>query len=38
MKLRSFCGAAGGIGNDALYIVGCYEDKAIILDPHYVQE
>ena len=38
MNLKQFCGAAGGTGQDALYIVGIYEDKAIIVDPHYAQE
>lgn len=34
----SFCGIAGGVGNEALFIVGEYKEMAIILDPHYVQK
>ena len=37
MRLKQFCGAAGGSGNDALYLVGFYEEKMILLDPHYAQ-
>ena len=28
----------GGIGGEAIYIVGHHEDNFIILDPHYIQE
>ncbi len=38
MKLHSFCGAAGGTGQSALFVAGFCEEKAIILDPHYAQE
>ena len=38
MKTPYFCGLVGGVSNEALYIVGFHEDKAIILDPHYIQE
>jgi hypothetical protein len=38
MKMSSFCGMIGGVSNQALYIVGFQDNKAIILDPHYVQE
>ena len=27
----------GGVGGEAIYIVGHHEDNIIILDPHYVQ-
>ena len=29
---------ASGQRNEALYVVGSFEKKAIILDPHYVQK
>lgn len=38
MRLPQFCGMVGGVSNQALFIVGFQDDKAIILDPHYVQE
>lgn len=36
--MAEFCGMIGGVSGQALYIVGFQDDKAIILDPHYVQE
>lgn len=38
MKLQNFCGLIGGVANEALFIVGFHEDKAIVLDPHYIQD
>lgn len=38
MKTPYFCGLIGGVANEALYIVGFHEERAIILDPHYIQE
>jgi hypothetical protein len=37
MKHETWVGAIGGIKGQALYIVGSYDDKVIVLDPHYVQ-
>ena len=37
MSYKNFAGIMGGIAGQALYILGFYEDKVIILDPHYVQ-
>lgn len=36
-KDRRFVGMASGQKNQALYVVGVFDNKAIILDPHYVQ-
>lgn len=30
-------GMITGIGGEAIYVVGYYEDQLIALDPHYVQ-
>ena len=38
IKDRRFIGMASGQRNEALYVVGSFEKKAIILDPHYVQK
>ncbi len=37
MREPSFCGIVAGINNEALYVVGEYDEMAIVLDPHYVQ-
>ena len=37
MGCRCFAGIMGGIAGQALYILGYYQDRVIILDPHYVQ-
>lgn len=37
IKEPSFCGIVGGVNNEALFVVGEYNELAIILDPHYVQ-
>ena len=38
IKDKRFVGMISGSGGEALYVVGAFEDLAIILDPHYVQE
>ena len=37
MKHRTFCGMIGGTSGQAFYVLGFYNEKIIILDPHYVQ-
>ena len=38
MKHESFCGIAGGLPGEAIYILGHYDESLILLDPHYVQK
>ena len=38
MKDKRFVGMVSGKGAEALYIVGSFQELAIILDPHYVQQ
>lgn len=38
MKMSNFCGLVGGVSGEGLYVIGFQNDKAIVLDPHYVQE
>lgn len=35
---KHFIGMASGKDTEALYIIGSFQDLAIILDPHYVQK
>ena len=37
MREKTFCGLVGGVGNEALFVVGECKANAVILDPHYVQ-
>lgn len=36
-KDKRFIGMASGQKNEALYVLGTFQELAIILDPHYVQ-
>jgi len=38
MKDKRFVGFASGHKTEALYVLGTFNNLAIILDPHYVQE
>lgn len=38
MRDRRFVGVVSGRGNEALFVVGLFQELAVILDPHYVQE
>ena len=37
LQQKSFIGMIGGVGGEAMYIVGYHEDNLIPFDPHYVQ-
>ena len=36
-KDKRFVGMAVGQKNEALYVVGTFDKKAVFMDPHYVQ-
>ena len=38
MKDKRFVGFASGHKTEALYVLGAFNNLAIILDPHYVQQ
>lgn len=37
MELRQFSGMLGGTPGQAMFLLGYHSDRAILLDPHYVQ-
>jgi len=37
MKDKRFIGIVSGKDSEALYVLGSFDELAIILDPHYVQ-